>query len=99
MIGEFEMRAGQIDLRHVTRRAVLHPDFAARRGGLFARLRRLRGGARSAPLLVTGQAFRVVIGLVMRRRFMRVVTRRAARSEERRVGKEGSRWLTGAVKT
>src|SRR5262245_50625593 len=78
MIGEFEMRAGQIDLRHVTRRAVLRADFAARRGGLFAGLRRLRGGARSAPLLVTGQAFRVVISFVMRRRFMRVVTRRAA---------------------
>src|SRR5262245_39957878 len=78
MIGEFEMRAGQISLRHVARSAILRPDFAARRVASFARLRGLRGGARSAPRLVTGQAFRVVISLVMRRRFMRVVTRRAA---------------------
>src|SRR5215510_5892614 len=77
MIGEFEMRAGQIDLRHVARSAILRPDFAAGRRVSFARLRWLRG-ARSAPRLVTGQAFRVVISFVMRRRFMRVVTRRAA---------------------
>jgi len=73
MIGEFEMRAGQIDLRHVTRSAVLRSDFAAWRVASFFRLRRLRGGARSAPRLVTGHAFRVVIGLVARRRVVRVV--------------------------
>src|SRR5215813_7458608 len=77
MIGKFEVRAGQIDLQHVARSAVLRPDFAAGRRVSFARLRWLRG-VRSAPRLVTGQAFRVVISCVMRRRFMRVVTRRAA---------------------
>src|SRR5262245_66191774 len=102
MISEFEMRAGQIDLRHMTRRAVLRFDLAARRVAPSARLRRLCHGARSSPWLVTGQAFRVVISFVVRRRFMRVVTCRAAypaiigvtfapedaiRSEERRVGK------------
>src|SRR5262245_62665177 len=77
MIGEFEMRAGQIDLRHVARSAILSSDFTARRSASFARLRWLRD-ARSAPRLVTGQTFRVVISFVMRRRFMRVVARRAA---------------------
>src|SRR5687768_8218819 len=81
MIGEFEMRAGQIDLRHVARSAVLRRDFAARRRVAFARLPRLRGlrdGARSASGFMAGQAFCVVISFVRRRRFMRVVTRRAA---------------------
>src|SRR5215470_10428978 len=78
MIGEFEMRAGQIDLRHVTRSAILRFDFAARRRAPLVRLRRRRRLARSASWLVTGQAFRVVISLVMRRRLMRVVTGHAA---------------------
>src|SRR5262245_543824 len=78
MIGEFEMRSGQINLRHVTRSAVLRFDFAARRRAFLVRLRRRRRLARSASWLVTGQAFRVVISLVMRRRLMRVVTCHAA---------------------
>src|SRR6266511_2879519 len=76
MVGEFEMRAGQIDLRHVARSAILRSDFTARRRASFAQLRWLRG-ARSGPRLVTGQAFRVVISFVMRRRLMRIVTRHA----------------------
>src|SRR5215831_19202392 len=78
MIGEFEMRAGQSNLRHVTRSAVLRSDFAAPRRAFLARLRRIRGGARSASRLVTGQAFRVVISLVMGHRLMGVVTSHAA---------------------
>src|SRR5262245_48919150 len=78
MIGEFKMRAGQIDLRHVTRSAVLRFDFAALGYASFAGLRRRRRLARPAPSLMTGHAFRVVISLVLCRRFMRVVTRRAA---------------------
>ena len=69
MVGEFEVQAGRLDLRHVTTRAPRStPGRTGRRGAIFC-----RGRCSVRLCLMAGQTLRVIEGRVVARVGVRIV--------------------------